>query len=216
MTLYNPIKDTSPTPPVLANDPTNYVMGLVFTVSAACNITGIWHWVDSAQFLGPEDFALWTITGPGPVGAYVTGSKVTGTGFTAGAWNLVLFTTPIALTAGVEYMAARTSHGTGVSPTNSGYSSAQPWFSSGSPGGAGFVAGPATVYSSNTTGFVGSANIEPTGSGQQLFNSQNAGPVDVTVNMPNQSFHASWYGMDVQIQTGAAPPAPSLLMASFP
>ena len=92
------------------------------------------------------------------------------------------------------------------------------WFGGSGPGTNGFSEGPALVYSSGLTGYTGSSNMEPYGNGQQGFHAGpvNSAPPNVTTAFPASSYQSGWYGMDVQISTGAAPAAPSLLMASFP
>ena len=208
MTIYNPIKDTSPTPPTVVNSAANYAMGLSFTVSAPCQINGVWWWVSATQSTNAsadEQIALWTVTGLG-TGTYVTGSVTSAGTYTQGAWNLISFGSPITLTSGTEYIAVK-----GISSAASAfnYSGAASYFDSTGAGTHGYSAGPVLVYSSGASGALGSSNREPNGNGQCQY-TQGTGssgpPPNVTTTLPTSQFSATWYGLDVQIQTTVAGP----------
>lgn len=217
MTVYNPIKDTGPTPGAVQNDATAYDFGLLFTVTAPCYLNGVWWYCGTGQYTNSnadEEIALWIATGQ-ITGTFVAGSATTAPTYTQGAWNFIPYSSPIALSAGTEYCAVK-----GISSAISShcYTAVTNFFEGGQPGGAGFSEGPGLVYSSGKTGSTGSSNLDPYGLGQQCFytGAGNSIPPDVTARFPNSSFGGSWYGMDVQIATTPAPSGSGLLMASFP
>jgi hypothetical protein len=216
VTLYNPILDTSPTPPgSLATDATSYIFGLSFTVSLACQINGIWWWCSTGQYTNTgadEQISLWITTGPGPVGSYVAGSVASAGTYTQNAWNLISFGSPISLTPGTEYLAQK---GVSSFSSSNSYSTTSLFFGSG-PGTNGFSEGPVLVYSGLLSDGA-TSNLEPFGTGQQTFSigPGSSHPPNVTTNQCNSSFHSTWYGMDIQIQTGAAPPATTITTYSM-
>jgi hypothetical protein len=196
MTLYNPITDTSPTPPVNQSDKTQYVFGLVFTVTANCNINGVWwYYSGSSQYNNAgaqEQIALWSFTGS--TASYVTGSATTAGTYTTG-WNFITFSSPIALTSGTIYAAVKSVDGTAATGGQVGaYCATASWFTSGGPGAAGYSEGPVLVYS----GVGGTSNVDPTAHSQQFFVS---GSLSVTIPGSITAFQEAWYGMDIQIST---------------
>jgi hypothetical protein len=212
MTIYNPILDQSPSPPSLQADTANYVFGYYFTASAPCQINGVWWFFVAAggnQYNnsgGDEQIALWTVTGSGSAGEnYIAGTAVTAGTYVNG-WNFIPYASPIALTAGTEYIAVK-----GIAPHThalDGYCATGSAFHSTGAWTNGIADGPVLVYSSgNVADGTGSSNQEPFGNGQmQFFTISGSTLPDVTANAPNAVFAATWYGMDIQIQTASAPP----------
>jgi hypothetical protein len=197
MTLYNPIKDTSPAAPSNQSDNTQYVFGLVFTVTANCNINGVWWYYSGPNQYNnsgaQEQIALWSFTGG--TASYVTGSATTPGTYTTG-WNLLSFSSPIALTSGAIYAAVKSVDGAAAAGQGAvgAYSATSSWFTSGGPGAAGYSEGPVLVYS----GVGGTSNIDPTAHSQQFFVS---GSLSVTSPGSITAFQEAWYGMDIQIST---------------
>ena len=206
MTLYNPIRDTSPANPVVSNDNVAYVFGLSFSVSSASLINGVWWYCDIANgqiqnLAANEQIALWTVTGLHS-GTYVSGS-VTSAGTYVQGWNLISFGSPVSLAGGTEYMAVK---GVGSIGSSINYSATGGFFASGGAGGAGFSDGPVLVYSSGDAGAPGSSHKEPNGNGQMSFfaGSSGSAPPNVTTSFPAGVFNGGWYGLDVQISSSAA------------
>lgn len=210
MTLYNPITDTSPANPALATDNSAYIFGLFFTVSSACQINGVWWYCNVAgtQYRNAnndESVGLYSVASGG-VHTLIT-QNLTGITYAQG-WNLLPFTSPVALTPGVEYDAAKgiSAIGTGGGSSNNYCATSQFFGAVGNPGTNGYSEGPVLVYSSGASGFSGVSNNEPNGLSQQTFymGSTNSAPPSMGANYPNTGFHSTWYGMDIQIQTSGS------------
>jgi hypothetical protein len=198
MTLYNPITDTSPAAPSVQSDATDYIFGLVFTVTANCVINGVWwYYGGDTQYNnsgGQEQIGLWTFTGG--TATYVTGSATTAGTYSNG-WNLIPFSSPISLTSGTVYAAIKAVDGGAAAGAGAvgAYCATASWFTSGGPGANGYSEGPVLVYS----GVGGTSNIDPTGHSQQFFIVSTLDVTDVTGGIT--AFNEAWYGMDIQIST---------------
>jgi Domain of unknown function (DUF4082) len=211
MTLYNPIKDTDPTPPTLVNDATDYIFGLSFKVTENCTINGVWWYVAPSQLTTPspgENIALWDWTGS--AWAYVAGSETAAGTYSTG-WNLLSFGSPISISASTGYLAVKSVSGAG----NNAYSAVSEFFVTG-PGTNGFTDGPVTVYSASIPSGAAS-NKEPFGQGQQVFWASGTDVTDVSgANGNLGTFNGGWYGMDIQVSASAASSGAGLLMLAFP
>ena len=192
MTTYRLFPSTNgPATPAANSNP--ITLGVVFSVSQPMWLDGYWWWVcGSGQATAGQKFALWGITGTG-TGVVVASATVTSGTFTAGQWNYVPLTTPVALATGAPYLAA-----TGLS---SSFPDTTGQFGSGDPYAAGIVNGPLTAYSDQT-----GSNPAPRSNGQMLYNT---GGSDPSLFMPGSEASADNFWIDVQVDT--AYPAGSTL-----
>lgn len=123
----------------------NYIAGLVFGASQG----GIWFegyrwWVPSTvSQTGAQKFALWQISG-NDAAVLVPGSVVTSGTLTAGAWNYVALSTPLALMMEFAYIAA-----TGY-VSSSGFPKSGAQFGTGDPYVGGITNGPLFAYAFET------------------------------------------------------------------
>ena len=117
----------------------SFVCGIAFEVtSSGYYLNGYYQWrADSSQSATAE-FCLYQITSA-TTGSLVASTTVTGSGFTAGAWNYVALPAQVALTSGTAYKAVG-GWTNNFPDTNSGAGS----FVSSYPNG--IVNGPLNVY----------------------------------------------------------------------
>ena len=121
-----------------------WVGGLYFEVtSPAQYLYGFYLWRADSSQLSSSSFALWTVTAPG-TGTVNASTEVSGSGFTAGAWNYVPLGSPYALSTGTVYMAVY-----GYAAGN--FPETKPSFGTGGAYAAGIVSGPITVYSGHSS-----------------------------------------------------------------
>ena len=205
MTLYNPIRDvTGATPAPTGTDFTQYVFALYFTVTAGCNLNGVWWYCNASggqytNTAGTEYVALNDVTSD----LYIVGSKTAG-GIYSQGWNLISFSSPIALTSGHVYAALKGSDGT---QNGKGYPATSGFFSNGGGlGENGISDGPGLIYSSGRAPS-GVSNMQPQGYAQQAFT---ANSLDVTQPPAAGGYNSTWYGMDIQLATGSSPSGPTL------
>jgi hypothetical protein len=168
--------------------------GVLFTISSAAGsptLTDVGFYVPSGEttLAGSSYTAqVWTTTN-GTSGTLVTSQAGSGT-FVPGAWNWITLASPVALSAGVNYVAGVTS------PDMIQFEHS--YWSSGGPGQSGMTSGPIVVPGMSAA----------PGSNQQGNAGGSAFPASST---------GSWFGIDIMVATSAAPPAsPSgLLMAGI-
>lgn len=117
----------------------NWAAGLYLEVTQASQyLYGFYLWrADSGQ-PSSSTFALWTVTASG-TGSVNAATEVSGSGFTAGAWNYVPLSSPFLLTSGTTYMAVYAYVGN--------FPETKPAFGSGGAYAGGIVNGPLTVFS---------------------------------------------------------------------
>jgi hypothetical protein len=172
--------------PALTRYSGNFLAGLAFQVTSnGCWFEGFWWWVPAGGDTGPQKFALWQITNTG-MGTLVPAGTVKSGTLTAGQWNFVPLSSPIALTATVAYMAATGwQAGQGFPDTNGQFGSGQPY-------SGGITNGPLQAYSDTDA-----ANPVPhQWSAQGCFGVASADP---TVMMPNQGSGSANFWIDVQV-----------------
>jgi hypothetical protein len=208
MTLYSPIKDTAPSPPSIQSDATDYVFGLVFTVTSNCNINGVWwYYTGDTQYNnsgGQEQIGLWSFVTTTP--SYMAGTATTAGTYVTG-WNLIPFGSPVALTSGTNYAAVKGVDGAAAAGQGAvgAYGATSGFFTSGGPGQHGFSEGPVLVYA----GAGGLSNVDPTGKSNQFFITDTIDVTDAGGSIT--SFGEAWYGVDVEISTSSPAGLPPLL-----
>lgn len=187
-------------------DTDHYVMGISFKVtSPGMTLTGWYIWVAAAsQATTAENCALWVVNGAAS-GSYVASSSVSSGALTAGQWNFVAATSPIALTSGQEYRAVRSANL--AADLNNHYASTGHYWDSGAGSGS-IVNGPLTGFAAPGAG----TNPEPSGDGQMTFITP---ATDVTASYPTSEFNQTNYWLDVQV-TAPAAGAGALLAAGPP
>ena len=176
----------------------NWAAGLYFKVTSASQyLYGFYLWrADSAQ-LSSSTFALWTVTASG-TGSVVPATEVSGSGFTAGAWNYVALSSPYALSTGVVYMAV-------YAYAAGNFLETKPYFGTGGAYTAGITNGPLTVFS---------APVSAGGTGAQAFGSfYGQGSYSTAGNSASTTLPAADDGqpnfwIDVLIGPAAAPATP--------
>jgi len=154
----------------------NYIAGLVFQVTQG----GMWFqgyrwWVaNSNQDTAAQKFALWNLAaanGSGAASNIPTGTITSGA-LTAGQFNTVMLSSPIALTPNTPYLAT-----TGGALTH-GFPDTTNQFGSGNLYTSGITNGPLVAYSSSG----GSSPISPGSFPQQPFTTAGSDP---SVTFPN-------------------------------
>ena len=81
--------------------------GLHFTVSASCQLDGIWHYSPSPSTQLPTSIGLYTTQASPATGTLVTSQAASWSGAAGSGWVFAAFTSPPSLTSGVNYMAAK-------------------------------------------------------------------------------------------------------------
>ena len=174
----------------------NFLAGILWKVtSGGLWLSGYWHWVPAGGDTTARKFALWQLTDTTHSVSQVlvpAGTITSGT-LTAGQWNYVPLSTPIALPAGVPYVACY-----GYSAVN-GFPDTQNQFGSGNPYAAGITNGPLFAYSDQ-----GASAPEPYTSNysQGVFSVASTDPAAV---MPSTGDVHSNFWVDVQVTD--VPPA---------
>ena len=184
--------------------------GLIWGVTAG----GFWlqgyrFWVPPNGDTGAQTFALWqlTDTAHGVTDILVPFSAVTSGTLNAGAWNFVPLTTPIALSAGVPYVAV-----TGWE-ASAGFPDTQNYFGAGDTFAAGITNGVLFAYSDQ-----GASNPEPFTSNlhQGLFGTGSASSASASANFPATADVHSNFWIDIQVSDGAPSGAVYRLWPSQP
>jgi hypothetical protein len=175
----------------------DFLAGLAFQVTAWNTwLEGFWWWVPAGGDTGPQPFALWqlftTATSETTAGL-IAGATVRSGPLTAGQWNYIPLGSPVALSAGVPYVAA-----TGWVAV-AGFPGTNEQFGSGQPHADGIVAGPLAAYSD--TG--GGSPVPNNWAAQGLFS--NLSGSDPTAAMPADGFESANFWLDVQVTD--VPPA---------
>ena len=175
------------------------VVGMAFDVtSSGYYLNGYYLWRSDSSQSATAKFCLYQITSA-TTGSLVASTTVTGSGFTAGAWNYVALPAQISLTASTPYKAAG-GWTNNFNDTNSGAGSFVGSYL------AGIVNGPLNVYSppssdsgtnpipyANTyQGSYGTASSDPTadyplstdGNGANFWIDVQVGPAGVTTGPP--------------------------------
>jgi hypothetical protein len=182
-----------------------YLAGLAFQVTAWNTwLEGFWWWVAQDGDTGAQSFALWQL--------YTAASSQTSSGLIpaataesgpllAGQWNYIPLSAPLALSAGVPYVAA-----TGWT-LQQGFPITTGQFGAGQPYASGITSGPLSAYSDvsgaiPTPGTMISGVLYPWAA-QGLFTS--GGGSDPVKFMPSDGYESSNFWMDVQVTD--VPPA---------
>jgi Glycosyl hydrolase family 26 len=130
--------------------------GIHFTVSSACNLSGVWHYSPSSSTQLPTSIGLYTTQASPATGTLVTSNTATWSGAVGSGWVFAPFTSPPALVSGTNYMATQYRNDavnewfvyyTVTWPVTSGVLTApqdvgagQGWFDTGTPGSMTFPA----------------------------------------------------------------------------
>ena len=170
------------------------VEGVSFGVtSSGYALAGYRIWAAADTDGGARQCALWEVTGSG-TGTYVSGSALTSAALVSG-WNEVLFTTPIALTSGVEYEAQL-----GI-PSFATYTQSSYYWYSGQDGGNGITNGPLIAFSDTPNG---ASNQTLQGNPQ---GGEYSGSSDPTAGFAGGAVVQSNFWLDVIIVPATAPGA---------
>lgn len=98
---------TSQTPAVdNANDAVDYTLATTFRTSVDGTVTGIRWWAPSSSVSSPVTLLLYRATS-NTTGVELARKVQASASVTLGGWNTVLFDTPVSVTAGTTYVAAR-------------------------------------------------------------------------------------------------------------
>jgi hypothetical protein len=193
------------TPPASSSDPGyggNWVAGLAFEVTSSGQyLYGFYLWRADTSTPASSTFALWTQTSAA-AGTVIAATEVSGSGFTAGAWNYVPLATPYALSTGVVYKAVYGYSGGGFPETKTS-------FGTGGAYAAGIVSGPITAYSS-PTGQGGTNQIPFTNAYQGSFDTATA---SASTDFPVSDDSQANFWIDILVGPAAAPPRPAVIQA---
>jgi uncharacterized protein DUF4082 len=175
-------------------DQTDYTFGVQFSVNTAgCTLTAIWFYSASGALNLPTTIALYAVSGQ----SLVVSQAPSWSGALGSGWVRAPFTSPPALTSGVQYEGCVLKSNVNA---NAWYSSTANYWSSGA-GSGGITNGPLSAPNNG-----GSAN------GQDCYNQASA------LAYPASTFNATNYWVDPEITTtGGAPagPAYTAFMASM-
>jgi Domain of unknown function (DUF4082) len=165
----------------LTSDANDYTMGVQFSVSQACTLTGIWWYSVSGATALPGTIALYSVSGGGS-GTLVHSETPSWSGAAGSGWVNAEFSSPPSLTASTNYKAC-----VGISGVaGNWYSSTSNYWSSGA-GSGGITNGP--LSAPNNAGGDG---------GQDTFHA------GATLTYPATSFSAGNYWVDPEVQPSGA------------
>lgn len=179
-------------PGAVASDQLEYTMGMQFTLSQSCSLTGIWFWTASGAGELPKKCAIYAVSGT----SIVTGTEndtPSWSGAAGSGWVKCTYNGAVTLAASTSYKVAVNGGGGG----NNWYSATAHYWDSGA-GSGGLTSGPITAVN-NGGGDGGQDTFTQTGS----------------LAYPATSFNAGNYWADVEVTTAAAT-AGGLLMAGPP
>ena len=157
--------------------------GVTFAVTTGCNLLGYSLWVPNNGDTFATEFCLYHMTAHA-VGTVISGSTVTSSTRTLGAWNDTLLLPKLALTAGVVYCA------TTAYSTTKGFAGTDNSFGAGQTYSAGIQNGPLNAYSD--TG--GTDPCPLSGQPQMTFQ---VASTDPTAQVPNQGSNSINLWIDV-------------------
>jgi hypothetical protein len=186
----------------------DFLAGLAFQATAWNTwLEGFWWWVPADGDTGPQPFALWqlftTATSETTAGLIAAATVRSGP-LTAGQWNYIPLGSPVALSAGVPYVAATGWVAVAGFPATNGQ------FGPGQPHADGIVKGPLAAYSDAG----GGAPVPNNWAAQGLFS--NLSGSDPTAAMPADGFESANFWVDVQVTDVPPAGATSRLWPSLP
>jgi hypothetical protein len=195
-------------PPAVNRYSGDFLAGLAFHVTAWNTwLEGFWWWVPADGDTGPQPFALWqlfnTATSETTAGL-VAAATVRSGPLKAGQWNYITLGSPVALSAGVPYVAATGWVAAAGFPATNGQ------FGPGQAFANGIASGPLAAYSDTGAG-------SPTPNlwaAQGLFS--NLSGSDPTAAMPGDGFESANFWLDVQVTDVPPAGATSRLWPSLP
>jgi hypothetical protein len=187
MAVYTLFSQGGGTPGSVTADPTDYTMGVQFSVSQAATLTAIWFFSAPSAAQLPVTIALYAVSGA----SLVTSQAASWSGALASGWVRAPLGSPPSLTAGVSYKAC-----VFINPTGNWYSHTANYWDTGT-GSGGIANGPLSAV--NNAGGDG---------GQDTFTQA------TSLSYPSSSFGAANYWVDPEVTT-AAPAPPAAQVAAF-
>ena len=181
-----------------------FTAGVAFKVTATGQyLLGYYLWRADSSQSSSASFGLWTITGTS-TGTFVSGSSVSISGMSTGAWNFVSLSPALSLTSGTSYRA--------VYGEANNFPDTQHQFGTGGAYSAGITNGVLTAFSDIAGN--GGSNPEPHAAVQETYSTAGSDP---TANYPATPDISSNFWIDVLIGVPAAVtgPAYTAYMASM-